>query len=186
MDTTTFTVRPARPTDIPALVVLKWHLALSENAAHAVNASETDWQRDLFGPTPKFSAFVAEQEETVIGVVVVGERFYPGWTAPILHVHDLFVVPEHRRRGAGTALLVRIASEAISGGATFVELKARVENPARKLYRKAGFARVRDCAIYTLAGHGLSALAGKLSRAASDGSEPPRNDEISPPRRVFP
>jgi ribosomal protein S18 acetylase RimI-like enzyme len=153
------TIRPARPADISALRAMKWQLALAEGAPHTVNATEADWHRDLFGRVPRFSAFLAEFGGTAAGMMILNERFFPGWAHPILHVSDLFVVPECRRRGAGRALLARAAQEAIKRRASFVELNVREDNPARRLYRKASFERVRNCAAYVLAGPALYQLA---------------------------
>src|ERR1700686_4309950 len=137
MDAPACTIRLARPDDVPALYLLKWHLALAEGAAHAVRASEADWQRDMFGPQPRFSAVVAEADGKVIGMATLVERYSPGWVGPLFVINDVFVVPEQRGRGAGQALVAGAAAEAVRRGAPFVELTVREDNPARRLYRKA-------------------------------------------------
>jgi ribosomal protein S18 acetylase RimI-like enzyme len=159
MDAPPCTIRPARPIDVPAIQAMKQRLALAEGALHAINASEADWQRDLFGQAPRFAVFIAELAGTAIGMIILSERFFPGWTWPVLHVNDLFVVPERRCLGAGRALLARAAQEAISRQATCVGLDVRKDSQARRLYRKAGFTRVHNYAAYVLAGSALSRLA---------------------------
>jgi ribosomal protein S18 acetylase RimI-like enzyme len=149
-----FTVRPARADDIPALCAMKWQLALAEGSTHTVRASEADWQRDMLGPHAKFSALVAEQAGTIIGMVTICERYIPGWVGPTLYVNDLYVLPAHRRAGVGTALLAAAAAERARRGAAFLELAVRPENPARRLYRRMGFARLRGAVTYILAGQG--------------------------------
>jgi ribosomal protein S18 acetylase RimI-like enzyme len=168
MDTSPFTVRRARPHDVPAIYLLKWHFALAEGSTHTVRASEADWLRDMFGPHPQFWAVVAETAGAVIGMATLVERFAPGWVGPLLAVNDVFVLPDHRRHGVATALLAATAADAIGRGVPFVELTVRGDNPARRLYRKAGFERVRDVETYVLAGAALAALAaGGHERAGS-------------------
>jgi GNAT superfamily N-acetyltransferase len=160
MSSPAFTVRLAQPHDVPALVLLKWQLALAEEATHTVRASEADWRRDMFGPHPRFFAVVAEADASVLGMATVAERYSPGWVGALLCVNDLFVLPAFRRHRIGTALLARAAAEAVARGAPFLELQVGDDNPARRLYRKVGFARLRGAETYVLAGHALAALAG--------------------------
>jgi ribosomal protein S18 acetylase RimI-like enzyme len=162
-----FTIRPARPDDVATLCLLKWHLALAEGATHAVRAGEADWQRDMFGPTPRFSAIVAEIDGTVGGMATLVPRYSPGWVGPLLVLNDLFVLPDHRGRGIAKALMRRAAAAAMAQGAPFLELTVRDDNPARRFYRKLGFARVRGAEIYVLAGDALIELAGTQKSAKS-------------------
>jgi ribosomal protein S18 acetylase RimI-like enzyme len=162
-----YAVRLAQPDDVSALVLLKWQHALAENATHAVCASEADWRRDMFGPNPRFFAIIAETDGTVIGMATIAERFSPGWVGTLLYVNDVFVLPVFRRRGIARALLARAAAEAIHRAAPFLELNVRADNPARRLYRQAGFARVRGAETYVLAGDALVQLAGAGRSAKS-------------------
>jgi ribosomal protein S18 acetylase RimI-like enzyme len=170
MDDLPFTIRPARPDDVPAIFVLKWQLALAEGSTHTVRASEADWHRDMFGPQPHFSAIPAEAGGAVIGMAIIAEHFSPGWNGPLLVLSDFFVVPAQRRRGVGKALLAHAAAHAIERGAPYLELSVRDNNPARRLYRRAGFARVRHGETYVLAGDALTALGG-AGASISSGSK---------------
>lgn len=156
-------IRPARPSDVPTIRVMKERLARAEGSLHAINASEADWRRDLFGHAPRFAVFLAELGDTVAGMIILSERFFPGWTQPTLHVNDLFVAPESRRRGIGRALLAWAAQEALRRQASFIDLEVRRNNSARSLYRKVGFARVRDCAPHVLTGVALVRLAESIA-----------------------
>ena len=108
---------------------------------------------------PRFSAVVAEIGGILIGMATLTERYYPGWVGPLLAINDLFVVPDHRGRGIGKALLAGAAAEAVRRGAPFLELTVRKDNPARRLYRKAGFTPVRDAMTLVLAGSAFTSLA---------------------------
>jgi GNAT superfamily N-acetyltransferase len=156
------TIRMARPDDVPALHLLKWRGALDEGAAHTFRASEADWLRDMFGPRPRFAAIVAEMGSELIGMATLVERYYPAWVEPLFAIDDVFVTPERRRHGVGMALLARAAAEARRRGAPFVELLVRTQNPARRLYERAGFEHVRGAVTYVLAGDAFASLAQAL------------------------
>lgn len=165
------TVRQARPDDIPVLCLLKWQFALGEGATFVVRASPEDWVRDMFGPDARLSAVVAEADGTVVGMAIITQRFCAGWDGPLFAVDDVFVVPDRRGRGIGMALLAGAARHAVDHGAPFVELTVREDNePALRLYRRAGFERVPGVTLVL----GGDALATLVWGASSDeiGSEP--------------
>jgi GNAT superfamily N-acetyltransferase len=55
---------------------------------------------------------------------------------PLWILNDLYVAPEARRSGLGTALLRHVASEAPCD----LTLKTAPDNPALQLYRREGYA----------------------------------------------
>jgi ribosomal protein S18 acetylase RimI-like enzyme len=165
--TSVCTIRFARPDDVPAIYLLKWQMALAEGVAQTLRASEADWRRAAFGPQPQFFAIVAETEGAVVGMATVVERYSPPWGGPLCVIDDVFVAPAHRGRGIGKALLARAAAEALRRGVPFVELMVRVENPARRLYERIGFERIRGAATYVLAGNALLTLADTFQTIGS-------------------
>ena len=59
------------------------------------------------------------------------------------HVTTMAVLPEHRRAGVATALLLELLQEARRGGARVATLDVRVSNvDAQRLYRAFGFIEV--------------------------------------------
>jgi ribosomal protein S18 acetylase RimI-like enzyme len=166
MSTSACTTRLARPDDVPALFLLKRHLALAERATHTFRASEADWRRDMFGAQPRFCAVVAEAGGGIVGMATLVERYYPAWVGPVLVLDDIFVKAEQRGRGVGKALLAHAAAEALRRGAPFIELMVRSQNPARRLYERVGFEPVCGAVTYVLAGNAFVALAGALQTVA--------------------
>jgi ribosomal protein S18 acetylase RimI-like enzyme len=155
-----FSVRAARPTDVPALMRLKRMLAESENSLHAVCASEADWLRDGFGPHPGFSAFVAEVGGAIVGMATCSRRAVTGWNGPVVFLQDLFVEPAHRSGGVARALTARIAALAREIGSPIVELTVRADNPAaQKFYLRSGFIALPQCLTFVLSGPALTDLA---------------------------
>jgi len=62
---------------------------------------------------------------------------------------DIALMPEHRARGIGTALLSNVIAEAEHAG-TRVSLHVEVFNPARRLYERMGFVPIEDQGVYIL------------------------------------
>ncbi len=156
-----YRIRPARPTDIPALMRLKRLLAHGENSLQAVRATEGDWLRDGFGVSAGFRAFVAETGDTVIGMATCSQRIVTGWNGPVVFLQDLFVEPAYRRHGVASALAARVAALARKLGSPIVELTVHSDNPAQKFYRDNGFEPVPQCVTYVLAGAALEKLAAR-------------------------
>ncbi|HVU50217.1 MAG TPA: GNAT family N-acetyltransferase [Polyangia bacterium] len=61
---------------------------------------------------------------------------------PLLNIHDLAVVPEHRGRGVGRALLAAAEEAARRRGCVKLTLEVQQHNArARRVYEAAGFAQ---------------------------------------------
>lgn len=64
-----------------------------------------------------------------------------------IRIMDIALLPEHRGRGTGTALLHRLMAEATSAG-KFVSIHVERFNPALRLYRRLGFEPAADEGVY--------------------------------------
>jgi ribosomal protein S18 acetylase RimI-like enzyme len=56
-----------------------------------------------------------------------------------LHIHSIYVAPEHRHKGLGEALLRRALDWGKHAGCDEAELGTLFRNPARSLFEKLGF-----------------------------------------------
>lgn len=162
-----FRLRAAEPADVPALLEMKRKLQVAENSEAALRANPDDWLRDGFGPEAKFAAYVADWAGVPVGMLTCSERYYTSWAGSTLYIQDLYVEAGARRQGIATALLARAAVHAIERKCPIVELTVRRDNPSRRLYEKAGFARVAGCASYVATLQAMSVLAGKLPAACT-------------------
>ena len=59
---TTFTIRPARPADVPAIYGMMTELAVFEKLEHMIVATEAMFQDALFGPHPACECLVGVGE----------------------------------------------------------------------------------------------------------------------------
>lgn len=90
---------------------------------------------------------------TADGRVVGFAQLYPTWESLSLSarfiLYDLFVAPDHRRRGVGRQLVDASSEVARSSGASVLSLDtARANLPAQALYEALGFARDEDFVTY--------------------------------------
>jgi GNAT superfamily N-acetyltransferase len=165
-----FSIRTALSRDIPGLMRLKRLLAQSEDALHALRATEADWLRDGFGPHAGFTAFVAEATsgatgDGLVGMATCSRRTITGWNGPVIFLQDLFVDATYRDHGVARALMARVAALACEVGSPIVELTVRADNAAQQFYLRSGFQPLPQCLTYVLAGPALAALADQDKQA---------------------
>ncbi len=86
------------------------------------------------------TCFLARDGEAFVGLAICLPSFSSFRARPILNIHDIAVVPEHRGKGIGRALLAAIEDEARRRGCAKITLEVRSDNAlARDLYRRCGF-----------------------------------------------
>jgi ribosomal protein S18 acetylase RimI-like enzyme len=153
-----FRIRPAKPTDVPALFQMKAALARSEGHEEVLRASERDWLRDGFGPNARFRAFVAEAEGRLCGMIVYNPFYMTALGGDVFAIQDLFVEPAMRKLGIGRALIAHVAAVAVDEGVPLIQLVVHEDNAARKFYRRLGFGHLRECLTYALGGQPMLEL----------------------------
>ena len=151
-------VRHATLRDAAEVVDFKREISVADGVERLFDADLDDWARDGIGPGARFVTLVAELSASVVGMATFNEQPFAGMTSPAIYLQDIFVRPEHRRRGIGHALLMRVAAEAQSRGASLVYLNVRADNPARRLYDRLNFAQAQNCLVYVLIGPALDKL----------------------------
>lgn len=140
-------VREATPADAVAVVALH-----REFAAYLRDLGDTTdfrfdekaFRRDGFGPGRAFVTLVVELGDMIAGYLM----YHPGYDVDraerIVHVVDLYVAPEMRRRGVGRALIASVSAVGREIGA--VELQWSVFEPnslAFDFYKALGADQVR-------------------------------------------
>jgi GNAT superfamily N-acetyltransferase len=96
-------IRIAISKDIPSIHRLIYELAVFEKAPEQFILSQEQLLEDGFGNHPQYICFVAEQENTIVGMSFCYVR-YSTWKGPVLYLEDLIVTESSRRNGIGKAL----------------------------------------------------------------------------------
>ncbi len=88
-------------------------------------------------------AFVAEDSGRFVGFAITMEVPASLRLAHFWQIRDLFVLPTHRRRGVGRALLSFVRAAAIASGALRLVVQTEEDNdPALRLYTDSGYALI--------------------------------------------
>ncbi|AQS94857.1 MULTISPECIES: GNAT family N-acetyltransferase [Polaribacter] len=98
-----FKIRLGQEEDMQAVLDLITELAVFEKEPDAVEITVEDLINDGFSKDPKFKIYVAEQENTIIGIALFYER-YSTWKGRTIHLEDLIVTKSKQKIGAGKAL----------------------------------------------------------------------------------
>ncbi len=104
-------------------------------------------------------ALIAEVDGEAVGYAIFFGTFSSFECRPGIWVEDLFVRPEHRRRGMGRALLAHIAAAALESGCARLEWSALDWNePALRFYDELGSTRLGEWLTMRLDGQDLERL----------------------------
>ena len=153
-------IRPAVEADVPLILALIRELAEYERMAGEVTATEADLRQALFGPAPSVEAVIAVVDDRPAGFALFFHNFSTFTGKRGLYLEDLFVRPEHRRRGIGRHLLRHLARIARERGCHRFEWSVLDWNElAIRSYRRAGAVPMDDWKVYRLTGAALDRLA---------------------------
>ncbi len=144
-----YSIRPARLSDLPRLVEL-WKGLVTDPSASDLSIPPSE---ENVAAWTAFVAGIIKRDPSQVLVAVNDEGEIVGYVLYIKKpasaikrrfrcavIYDLYVVPEHRRKGVGSALLEKALNLLEEEGAECVELSVWVGNEAaRRLYEKFGF-----------------------------------------------
>ncbi|XFA73653.1 GNAT family N-acetyltransferase [Thermosynechococcaceae cyanobacterium Okahandja] len=159
--TLNFQIRAATVEDVPVLFALIQALAAYENLSHGVVGTVAQLQAHLFGDRPYAEALLAECHGEVIAYALFFTTYSTFLTRPGLYLEDLFVRPNYRRQGVGTALLRALATIARDRNYGRMEWSVLDWNQsAIAFYEGMGATVLPDWRICRLQGDALHQLAG--------------------------
>ncbi|MCR1781985.1 GNAT family N-acetyltransferase [Nocardioides carbamazepini] len=153
-------VRQATPEDVPDVLRLIRALADYEREPDAVETTEDDLRRWVFGDDPVASVLVAESGDGAVVGMALWFRTYSTWTGvPGIYLEDLYVDPASRGSGLGKALLTALARIAMDRGYRRVEWAVLDWNtPSIEFYEALGARPMEEWTTYRLSGHALAEL----------------------------
>ena len=100
---------------------------------------------------------IAETGGEAVGYALFREMFNIDSGRPGLHMMDLFVQPEHRRGGAGRALLAALAARCLAIDGGWITWQCLERNTGAMAFYQAIGGRRFACADFELAGDALGA-----------------------------
>ena len=152
-------IRPARREDVPAILRFVKELAAFEREPDAVEADEAMLSHALFGEQAA-EAVIAERDGVPAGFALFFHNFST-WTGKKgLYLEDLYVTPDARGNGVGTALLRHLARIAVERDCGRFEWSVLDWNAnAIALYRKMGATGLDGWTVQRVSGEALAALA---------------------------
>ncbi len=161
-------IRAAGENDVALVLAFIRKLAVYEKLEHECVATEAALHRWLFGPRPMAEVILAEWDGAAVGFALFFHNFSTFLARPGIYLEDLFVDPEHRGKGIGKALLIRLARIAVERGCGRLEWAVLDWNqPSIDFYRSLGAAPKDELTIFRLAGAELEQLSEKSHRAAA-------------------
>ncbi len=154
-------LRPATVDDVPTILALIRGLAEYERLAHECVATEDALRATLFGERPQAEVVIAEWAGEPAGFALFFHNYSTFLARRGLYLEDLFVLPAHRGRGIGRALLVELARVAVARGCGRLEWSVLDWNaPAIGFYRALGAVPMDEWTIMRVTGDALARLAG--------------------------
>lgn len=153
-------LRPATEADVPQIFRLIQALADYEQLSHEVVGTPELLREHLFG-TPRYAEVIlAEWSGKIAGFALFFSNYSTFLTKPGLYLEDLFVLPDYRRRGIGTALLQHLGKLAIDRQAGRLEWSVLDWNEsAIAFYEKMGATVLPDWRTCRVTGESLTVLA---------------------------
>lgn len=132
------TIRAGKKEDLPRVLELVKELAEYERALHEVTNTVERMEQDGFGPQPLFGFFVAEAENTIVGISLYYWR-YSTWKGKRLYLEDIVVTQAERGKGFGKLLFDRTLQHALDENATGMVWQVLDWNePAINFYKQYG------------------------------------------------
>jgi ribosomal protein S18 acetylase RimI-like enzyme len=150
-------IRPARLEDGPAILAMLADLASFEGAAHHPRLDVAALARDVFGPNPRLTLFVAEKAgedrlKPLVGFISYYEN-YSSWEGRAgIHIGDLWVTAADRGRGVGSALLRHVISRFEDRRIDVFVIRNNAD--ARFVYERHGFKEQEQWCVYRIGGDG--------------------------------
>jgi GNAT superfamily N-acetyltransferase len=153
-------IRRATAEDSALILSFITELAIYEEAENEVIATESDIKHSLFGSDSTTRAVICNIDNKPVGFAVYFFNYSTWLGKHGLYLEDLYVSPEHRRSGAGKALLKHLAEIALSRNCGRFEWSVLDWNePAIQFYHSIGAKPQDEWVGYRLTGKALEELA---------------------------
>ena len=134
-----YLIRFATIRDVPTILHFIRELARYEKLEQEMIATEEDLQNTLFGEHPQAEVILQFEKNIPVGFALFFSNYSTFLGKAGIHLEDLFVLPEHRGKGHGKALLNHLREIAHTRGAGRLEWNVLDWNtPAIEFYQAIG------------------------------------------------
>ena len=142
---------------LSAMRIIGDHLGTPER----ITASAEDLRRHGFGPSPAFTALIAEITGEFAGMCLFFRSFSTWRGQPGAYIQDLVVPEKFRGRGVAEALLHRTARHVRAEGGAYLRLSVDAANAgAQRFYERIGMVLQPQERIHAIYGEAFDLLAG--------------------------
>ena len=104
-------IRDAKENDMAKVFDLVQELAIFEKEPDAIEIDVAYYIKNGFKKNPLFKCFVAEKENSIVGIALIYYRFST-WKGKTIHIEDLIVTKNFRNKGIGNLLFERVINYA--------------------------------------------------------------------------
>ncbi len=161
MSVTSFSIRPAQPSDVAHIQAMILELAVFEKLEHQVVATEAMLHEGLFGAKPACEAIIGVENGEVVTFALFFHNFSTFLSRKGLYLEDLYVRQAYRGRGYGRQMLVALAQLALERQCGRFEWAVLDWNAnAIKLYQGMGAQLLQEWRICRVSGEALTQMAG--------------------------
>ena len=155
-----FEIREAAPSDVPLILSFIKGIADYEKLADEVVATEDGLREHLFALRPAAEVCLGFLDGEAAAFAVFFHNFSTFLGRPGLHLEDLYVKPEFRGKGIGSAMLSHVARIAVERKCGRFEWAVLDWNePAIELYKKLGARAMSEWTIFRMTGDAIRNLA---------------------------
>jgi len=151
---------PAVESDTPVILEMIRGLAEYEKLDHLVVATEEKLRASLFGARPAAEVLLGYLNDECAGMALFFPNYSTFLAQPGLFLEDLYVKPHLRGRGAGYALLAKLAEIAVARNYGRIEWDVLDWNePSIGFYKSLGAIPMDEWTRFRLKGDALIKLA---------------------------
>jgi GNAT superfamily N-acetyltransferase len=155
-------IRVATRDDLPLIAQFIRALADYEKLLHEVRFDEAVLADKLFGARPYAEVLIGEIDGSPQGFALFFHNFSTFEGKPGIYLEDLFVNPQARGSGLGTALLAQLAQLAVERDCARLEWSVLDWNePSIGFYKALGAKPMDEWTVFRLDGAALTGLAAR-------------------------
>jgi GNAT superfamily N-acetyltransferase len=127
-------IQPIKESDFPELIELQKEFAIFQKTPEKF----TNTLERMLGEKEFFNAFVAKEEETIVGFATYFYTYH-SWSGKGMHLDDLYVKESHRSQNLGSQLMNKVIETARQTGCHSLRwLVSEWNKPAIAYYKKLG------------------------------------------------